>query len=267
MRVGLEQFEFAPGALERQLTRLPAQLVALQFRLRDELLVEELLRPLVLVLRLLDLLFLERELSLLVGQLRRILTFLVLGEILLREQVTLLRKLNVRGRLVLLDLQFLAGHLQGAPRVLNRDLLTVLLVDLGGDIELHKHIALLDHRPFGDERNDADAALDLVLQHDLLTRRDLAELLDADHERTLRRRRIQRRRAFRCGSPPQQQESDERHRHQRTRPEQFLHLHSRFPFRPFSITPSATRSASFHVPLTDTSSSPRSRCNASSWFL
>ncbi len=192
VRERLEELELALRGLERQLARAPAELVALELRLGYEVLREELLRPLVLVLRLLHLLLADGEVPLLGDELRRIVAVLVLVEVLLRELVVLLGELDVALGLVLLDVERLARDLERALGVAQGDLLAVLLVDLGRDVELHEHLALLHDLPLRDERDDGRAALHLVLERYLLARRDLAVLLDVDDERTLLHGRVQR---------------------------------------------------------------------------
>ena len=191
VRECLEKLKLAFRRLKRQLARLPAELVALELRLGDELLLEEPLRPFVLVFRLLDLLFADCKLSLLRNELCRILAVLVLVKVLLGEGVVLLGKLHIARGLVLLDVQFLLRNLQRTLGVLEGDLLTVLFIDFRGRVQLHQKVASLHDLPLRHQRNDRTPTLHLALDGQLLARGDLTVLLDIDDERPLLHRRVQ----------------------------------------------------------------------------
>ncbi len=136
-----------------------------------------------LLLGLLQLLLGERDRPLRLVELVGILALLVFHEVFAREGEVLLREFHVGRRLVLRDLEVLALHLERGGGVRDGDFLVDLLVERRRDVELDEQVALLHHRPLGDDVEDGVPPLDLALEHELLGGLDLAVLREVDDER------------------------------------------------------------------------------------
>ena len=184
MRIVFKQSERAATVFERQFVVLPGQFIAFEFAFGEKTLFIELLRPVVLFLGLLKLLFGKGKISLGFAELIRIFAFGVLNQVFLGKFEGLLCQFDVGSSLIASDFEVFCFQDETGLCVFNFDLLIHQLILLFGGIELDKQIAFFDNGAFRNDVEKGDAPFHLALYRNLFARIDFSIFTDGDYERT-----------------------------------------------------------------------------------
>ena len=168
--------------LQVDLLAAEGELVGLQLGAREEALLGEALGPFEFLRGALDLFVREGDVGLVLAFLLRVVAFLVLLGLHLREGEGHLALEEVRVAVAFRDLELLLGDDEVALGGGDRDFLVVAFRDERGRVELDEQVAGLHVDAFVDDPDDRVVALELAAEGDLVAALDGAGGGDADRE-------------------------------------------------------------------------------------